>query len=63
MPDPIDDDPRPLEPERPLNTDCCGSGCNPCIFDLYQSALQDYRQALHAWEIRQAERSRPRRKT
>ena len=29
--------PRPRQPEA---EDCCGSGCDPCIFDLYEDALQ-----------------------
>ncbi|WP_061137422.1 oxidoreductase-like domain-containing protein [Caballeronia fortuita] len=49
------DDPRPLPPERPLPEDCCQSGCNPCIFDLYQEELARYRAALRAWEARHAE--------
>ena len=23
-------------PWKPLDSDCCGSGCNPCILDIYQ---------------------------
>ncbi|WP_061174741.1 oxidoreductase-like domain-containing protein [Caballeronia pedi] len=46
------DDPRPTPPERPLPEDCCQSGCDPCVFDLYQEALEGYRTALRAWEAR-----------
>lgn len=46
-------DPRPLPPEQPGDDECCRSGCDPCIFDLYQRELQYYREALAAWEARQ----------
>ncbi|SAK91924.1 hypothetical protein AWB82_06541 [Caballeronia glebae] len=48
------DDPRPTPPERPLPEECCQSGCNPCIFDLYRQALERYEDELNAWEARQA---------
>jgi hypothetical protein len=48
-------DPRPLPPEQPGDDECCRSGCDPCIFDLYQQELQQYREALAQWEARQAE--------
>lgn len=51
----ISHDPRPLPPEQPGDDECCRSGCDPCIFDLYQRELQQYREALAAWEARQAE--------
>ena len=28
-----DHDPRPLPPEAPLPSDCCDSGCDPCVHD------------------------------
>ncbi|MDR5762350.1 oxidoreductase-like domain-containing protein [Caballeronia sp. LZ035] len=46
------DDPRPTPPEHPLPGDCCQSGCNPCVFDLYDEALARYRSELAAWEAR-----------
>jgi len=47
-------DPRPVAPVRPASDDCCRSGCDPCVFDLYQDALERYREQLRAWEQRQA---------
>ncbi|HEU4850762.1 MAG TPA: oxidoreductase-like domain-containing protein [Telluria sp.] len=47
-------DPKPSPPVRPELEDCCLSGCNPCIFDLYEEALQRYREQLAEWERRQA---------
>ncbi|SPS01259.1 conserved hypothetical protein [Cupriavidus taiwanensis] len=50
------DDPRPEPPERPADNECCGSGCDPCIFDYYYQEMDRYREALRAWEARQAAR-------
>lgn len=47
-----DDDPRPLEPEPPLPSDCCNSGCPICVHDLYAEQLQHYREQLEAWKAR-----------
>ena len=57
LPSPADDDPRPVEPQPPNLEDCCGNGCDPCIFDLYDAERERYRAALRAWEARQAQRS------
>jgi hypothetical protein len=46
------DDPRPLPPPEPQLEDCCGTGCVPCIFDVYQFALENYEQALREWKAR-----------
>jgi hypothetical protein len=51
-----DPDPRPVPPERPARDDCCQSGCEPCVFDLYDDALERYEAALKAWEERRAQR-------
>ena len=34
----------PCRPEKPADTDCCGSGCMPCIFDIYE-------QEVKIWEL------------
>jgi len=49
---PPDDDPVPVAPIRPDNDECCGGGCNPCIFDLYE-------EALAAWRKRHPDHSPP----
>lgn len=30
----------PPKPEKPLDSDCCGQGCDPCILDIYQEELR-----------------------
>ncbi|XP_031495697.1 uncharacterized protein LOC116261198 [Nymphaea colorata] len=29
-------------PEKPLPGDCCGGGCNPCVWDTYYEQLEEY---------------------
>jgi Oxidoreductase-like protein, N-terminal len=53
---PQDDDPRPVPPVRPDREDCCNSSCSPCIFDVYDDAVDRYRSDVLAWEERQARR-------
>lgn len=48
-------DPRPIAPEKPLPMDCCDSGCDRCVADIYQDELECYQAALAAWEARQRE--------
>ena len=48
-------DPRPLPPREPQLEDCCGTGCVVCVFDVYQTALENYELALRAWEARHPE--------
>ena len=50
------DDPPPQPPERPAAGECCDSGCDPCVLDLYAQALECHRIAYQAWQARQAER-------
>ncbi|MEV8518206.1 oxidoreductase-like domain-containing protein [Dyella marensis] len=42
-------DPRPVKPIEPDALDCCGEGCVPCIYDLYEAALDRYQAELAAW--------------
>ncbi len=46
------DDPRPVPPEKPLPSDCCGDGCVMCVNDVYEQQLEDYEAALAAWQAR-----------
>ncbi|MGW9064035.1 oxidoreductase-like domain-containing protein [Achromobacter animicus] len=45
-------DPPPVPPERPAPDECCNSGCIPCVYDLYDEAMDRYREALKAWRAR-----------
>ncbi len=49
---PFPDDPMPQPPTPPALEDCCGNGCDPCIFDAHDLAMDAYRQALRAWQQR-----------
>ena len=46
------DDPRPVEPEKPLPGDCCDGGCDPCVLDTYAEAMAHYREQLARWRER-----------
>lgn len=45
-------DPRPVEPERPLPMECCDSGCDSCVHDVYADEVEHYRDLLAAWQER-----------
>lgn len=49
--------PRPVPPVQPALEECCRSGCTPCIFDLYEDAMERYRARLTAWEAHQGARN------
>jgi len=49
---PADADPLPTPPEPPLASDCCGGGCDRCVYDLYDEALDRYRAELAQWQAR-----------
>ncbi|XP_047319027.1 uncharacterized protein DDB_G0284459 [Impatiens glandulifera] len=36
----------PPPPEKPLPGDCCGNGCEPCVWDIYYEELADYNKLL-----------------
>ncbi|MBB6243943.1 oxidoreductase-like domain-containing protein [Rhodanobacter sp. MP1X3] len=47
-------DPPPVRPVEPDAAECCGEGCVPCVFDIYEQALERYQIALAAWRERHA---------
>ena len=44
----------PQPPEKPLPTDCCDGGCDPCVMDVYLDELAAYQKALERWQQQQA---------
>ena len=46
-------DDRPLPPRAPEQGECCQSGCERCVYDVYWDAYSAYEEALKAWEARQ----------
>jgi hypothetical protein len=49
---PPEDDPMPEPPARPRPEECCGRGCDPCVYDLYEEALERYEIRLRQWQDR-----------
>ncbi|GGY02790.1 oxidoreductase-like domain-containing protein [Paludibacterium paludis] len=45
-------DPEPEAPVAPEDSMCCGSGCDPCVWDLYREEMDDYRRRLDDWRAR-----------
>lgn len=52
---PPGDDPEPTAPREPDFSECCGNGCEPCIFDVYAMDRQRYLADLKAWQARRGE--------
>ncbi|XP_063154066.1 NADH-cytochrome b5 reductase-like isoform X1 [Candoia aspera] len=40
-----------LKPTEPLSSQCCGSGCKPCIYDIYQKDLAKWEEAKAKGDI------------
>ncbi len=36
----------PVKPLEPSADECCGSGCCPCIMDIYENKLERYEQDI-----------------
>ena len=49
---PLLNDPPPIAPVEPDAGDCCGGGCDPCIFDYYYELKQHYQVELAKWRER-----------
>ena len=47
-----DEDREPQPPRAPEQWECCGSGCEPCVYDLYWEAMERYERALQEWQVR-----------
>ena len=49
-----DDDPPPVAPTPPDDDACCGNGCDPCVYDLFEAERERYFIELRAWQERRA---------
>jgi hypothetical protein len=47
-----DSDPPPEAPPAPEAGECCRSGCERCVYDVYWEAMERYEVALQAWKRR-----------
>jgi hypothetical protein len=36
----------PPPPAKPEPDECCGGGCSPCVLDLYEEALQEWKETV-----------------
>lgn len=34
-----------LKPQQPSPSQCCGGGCKPCIYDVYEKELAQWERA------------------
>jgi hypothetical protein len=41
---------KPQPPREPAPGECCGTGCIPCVMDIYQEEMDQYCKDLAAWE-------------
>eukprot|EP00357_Protocruzia_adherens_P035372 CAMPEP_0115011980 /NCGR_PEP_ID=MMETSP0216-20121206/24415_1 /TAXON_ID=223996 /ORGANISM="Protocruzia adherens, Strain Boccale" /LENGTH=125 /DNA_ID=CAMNT_0002380851 /DNA_START=125 /DNA_END=502 /DNA_ORIENTATION=- len=42
---------KPVCPIEPGEDECCGTGCYPCVFDLYYDRLSKYEEQLESWKL------------
>ncbi|MCC6867955.1 MAG: oxidoreductase [Burkholderiales bacterium] len=52
-----DDHDRPPRPRKPDLDECCGNGCDPCVFDRYDDALVAWERACREIEAKAKERA------
>lgn len=45
-------EPPPVPPQKPLPFDCCESGCDRCVYEIYADELDHYQSELAAWRAR-----------
>jgi cytochrome-b5 reductase len=38
-----DDDIYPHKPTKPFDSECCGTGCTPCVFDIYDKQISQWK--------------------
>ena len=40
------------KPEEPGPDDCCGTGCEPCVFDLYDNRMEKYEERMTDLQVK-----------
>lgn len=50
-------DPEPVAPREPEAIECCGSGCAPCVYDVYWEAVARYETELEQWQARNGKKA------
>ena len=50
-------DPEPVPPREPEAIECCGSGCVPCVYDVYWERVASYEAELEAWQARHGKKT------
>ena len=48
-----------MPPRKPEPQECCGTGCIPCVMDIYEEELYEYEKALKRTAIVSAPSNAP----
>ncbi|QTR49063.1 oxidoreductase-like domain-containing protein [Candidatus Thiothrix anitrata] len=43
------------KPQPPAPNECCESGCDPCVWDIYRAALQQWEETQRQLENKDKE--------
>lgn len=52
---PAADDPAPVPPDTPHDSECCESGCERCVWTVYQEDKLEYERRYADWRTRHPE--------
>ncbi len=50
--DGVETSPAPQPPRKPEPHECCGTGCIPCVMDIYEEELWQYEKDLKTWQAK-----------
>jgi hypothetical protein len=50
-----DEDVAPVPPVMPMDSECCESGCERCVWTVYQEERREYERRYAAWLQRHPE--------
>ena len=42
----------PEPPQEPHDSDCCGTGCIPCVFDIYEEEMKLWKAECEQIKLR-----------